>query len=128
MQKLCLFFCFILSLIVAQRFPSSVAFGAATAAYQIEGAYNEDGRGLSIWDVFSHIPGKIKNGDTGDVACDHYHHVPEDVEILKELGVKNYRMSFSWSRLLPKGTLEVINQKALDYYNNEVCLIVHVML
>lgn len=110
------------SLLVAQKFPNNIAFGAATAAYQIEGAYNEDGRGMSIWDTFSHIPGKIKNGDTGDVACDHYHHVAEDVGLLKNMGVKNYRMSLSWSRLLPKGTLEEVNQKGVDYYNREVCL------
>lgn len=112
--------CYCAYLISAQRFPNHIAFGAATAAYQIEGAYNEDGRGMSIWDIFSHTPGKVKNGDTGDIACDHYHHVQEDVALLKNLGVKNYRMSLSWSRLLPKGTLEVVNQKGVDYYNREV--------
>ncbi|HIP92268.1 MAG TPA: glycosyl hydrolase family protein, partial [Thermotoga sp.] len=72
-------------------FPREFLFGVATAAYQIEGAWNEDGKGLSIWDVFSHTPGKILNGDTGDIACDHYHKYKEDVRLIKEIGLDAYR-------------------------------------
>ena len=72
----------------ALEFPPSFVWGAATAAYQIEGAVAEDGRSPSIWDTFSHIPGKVDRGDTGDIACDHYHRWPEDIALMKELGVK----------------------------------------
>ncbi len=92
-------------------------FGAATAAYQIEGAYNEDGKGLSIWDTYVRQKGKIFNGDTGDVACDHYHRYKEDVALMKEIGLKAYRFSVSWTRILPNGTGE-INQAGIDFYNN----------
>lgn len=97
-------------------FKENFCWGAATAAYQIEGAWNEDGKGLNIWDVFSHTPGKIRNGDVGDVACDHYHRFKEDVKLMKELGLKAYRFSFSWARLLPEGTGKV-NEKGVDFYN-----------
>ena len=90
-------------------------WGVATAAAQIEGAFNEDGKGLNIWDVFSRIPGTIRNGDRPDVACDSYHKWKEDVKLLKDLGVNGYRYSVSWSRILPEGKGQ-INQKGLDYY------------
>lgn len=98
-------------------FPPGFLWGAATAAYQIEGAYNEDGRGPSMWDTYVKIPGKIANGDTGDVACDHYHRYKEDVQIMKDLGLKSYRYSISWSRVLPEGT-GAINAKGLEFYQN----------
>ncbi len=96
-------------------FPEAFIWGAATAAYQIEGAVNEDGRGPSIWDTFAHTPGKTLNGDTGDVAADHYHRYTEDVSILEQLGVDAYRFSLSWSRVLPDGVGEP-NRKGLDFY------------
>lgn len=91
-------------------------WGAATAAYQTEGATSEDGRGKSIWDVFSSIPGKIRNGDNGDVADDSYHKFMSDIELLKDLGVNSYRFSISWSRILPSGRGEV-NMVGVDHYN-----------
>lgn len=92
-------------------------WGAATASYQIEGAWNEDGKGLNIWDEFSHQPGRVENNSTGDVACDHYHRYREDVKLMSELGLKAYRFSLSWSRILPEGTGKV-NQAGIDFYNN----------
>ncbi len=92
-------------------------FGASSAAYQIEGAYNEDGKGRSIWDDYVRIPGKIFNGDTGDIACDHYHRYKEDVALMKKIGIKAYRFSVAWTRILPNGTGEV-NQKGIEFYNN----------
>ncbi|AZR73767.1 beta-glucosidase [Anoxybacter fermentans] len=100
-------------------FPEDFIWGAATASYQIEGAYNEDGKGESIWDRFSHTPGKILNGDTGDVACDHYHRFREDVKLMKELGLDSYRFSISWPRVLPEGKGQV-NEKGLDFYKQLV--------
>lgn len=97
------------------QFPKNFVWGVATAAAQIEGAAFEDGRGPSIWDVFSRLPGKIKNGGVPDVCCDSYHNVERDVTLLNKLGVKAYRLSFSWSRILPEGTGEV-NQAGIDYY------------
>lgn len=97
------------------RFPENFTWGVATAAAQIEGGAYEDGRGPSIWDVFSSIPGKIKNGGKPDVACDSYHLAERDVEMLKELGVNSYRFSFSWSRILPQGTGKV-NEAGIAYY------------
>ena len=96
-------------------FPPGFLWGAATAAYQIEGAWNEDGRGESVWDRFAHTPGKVKNGDTGDVACDSYHRYAEDIAIAKRLGIQSYRYSISWPRVQPDGK-GTINQKGLDYY------------
>lgn len=96
-------------------FPAGFAWGAATSSYQIEGAVAEDGRTPSIWDTFSRTPGKTLNGDTGDVACDHYHRFREDVELMADLGVKHYRFSISWSRVLPGGRGQV-NEKGLDFY------------
>ncbi len=100
-------------------FPKDFVWGTATASYQIEGAYNEDGRGLSIWDTFSRVPGAVVNGDNGDVACDSYHRYEEDIALLKKLGVKAYRFSIAWPRIFPQGTGEV-NEKGLDYYRRVV--------
>ena len=100
-------------------FPKDFVWGAATASYQIEGAWNEDGKGESIWDRFSHTLGKVQNGDTGDVACDHYHRWREDVALMKELGLKAYRFSISWPRILPVGRGEV-NQAGIEFYSNLV--------
>src|SRR5206468_3435112 len=100
-------------------FPHDFVWGAATAAYQIEGAWNEDGRGESIWDRFSHTPGKVDNSDTGDVACDHYHRYKEDIALMKQLGLKAYRFSVSWPRVLPTGRGQ-INPAGLDFYDRLV--------
>ncbi len=100
-------------------FPSNFIWGAATAAYQIEGAAFEDGRTESIWDRFARIPGKVRNADTGDIACDHYHLWEKDVELMKTLGLKGYRFSVSWSRILPEGKGKS-NSKGLDFYNRLV--------
>ena len=101
------------------QYPKGFLWGCATAAYQIEGGAKDDGRGPSLWDVFSHTPGKTHNGETGDVADDSYHLYKEDTQLLKNLGVQVYRMSISWSRVFPTGKGEV-NQKGLDYYKNVV--------
>ena len=101
------------------KFPKGFVWGTATASYQVEGAWNEDGKGESIWDRFSHTPGKVRNGDTGDVACDQYHRYPEDVAIMKQLGMSAYRFSISWSRIFPDGK-GALNQKGLDYYSRLV--------
>jgi beta-glucosidase len=98
------------------RFPDGFLWGAATAAYQIEGAPDEDGKGPSIWDTFSHTPGMVFHDDNGDVACDSYHRYPEDVAILQRLGVGAYRFSLSWPRVQPDGRGPA-NPKGLDYYN-----------
>lgn len=98
-------------------FKKDFVWGTATAAYQIEGAWNEDGKGESVWDVFCHEPGKIMEGHTGDVACDHYHRYKEDVKLMKELGFKAYRFSISWSRLIPNGVGE-LNPKGVEFYSN----------
>ena len=102
--------------ISSARFPSGFIWGMASAAYQVEGAWNADGKGESNWDRFSHTVGKIKGGATGDVSCDQYHRYKEDVAILKRLNQKSYRFSTSWSRIQPAGTGPV-NQKGLDYYS-----------
>ncbi len=94
-------------------------WGAATAAYQIEGAAHQDGKGPSIWDVFSHIPGKTLAGDTGDVACDHYNRLDEDLAIMRELNLKAYRFSVSWARVLPQGR-GTVNEKGLAFYDRLV--------
>lgn len=98
-------------------FKKDFVWGAATASYQIEGAYNEDGKGLSIWDVFSNTDGKVYENHTGNVACDHYHRYKDDVQIMKKLSLKAYRFSVSWSRIIPNGTGEV-NLKGIEFYNN----------
>jgi beta-glucosidase len=100
-------------------FPSGFLWGASTAAYQIEGAWNEDGKGESIWDRFSHTSGRIANDDTGDVACDHYHRWREDVGLMRELGLQAYRFSVSWSRVLPEGR-GAVNAAGLDFYDRLV--------
>eukprot|EP01033_Poteriospumella_lacustris_P020085 gene20085-14651_t len=92
-------------------------WGAATAAYQSEGAANSDGRGPSIWDTFSAIPGKIHNNDNGNIADDSYHKYMEDIELLKSLGVNSYRFSISWSRILPQGTLQHVNLEGIEHYH-----------
>jgi beta-glucosidase len=102
-----------------KRFPKGFLWGAATSAYQIEGAWNEDGRGESIWDRFSKTSGKVLNGDTGDIACDHYHRYKDDIKLMKELGLKAYRFSISWPRIFPQGRGEV-NQLGLDFYDRLV--------
>lgn len=94
-------------------------WGAATASYQIEGAWNEDGKGESIWDRFSHTPGRVQDGDTGDVACDHYHRWREDIDLMKELGLQAYRFSIAWPRVLPEGRGR-INRSGLDFYDRLV--------
>ncbi|SER49262.1 broad-specificity cellobiase [Gracilibacillus ureilyticus] len=101
------------------QFPKDMKWGTATASYQIEGAANEDGRGVSIWDTFSKTPGNVVNGDNGDIACDSYHRFEEDIELMKELGIDVYRFSIAWPRIFPNGTGE-INQKGLDYYHRLV--------
>jgi beta-glucosidase len=101
------------------KFPTGFLWGAATAAYQIEGAAGEDGRGRSIWDTFCRIPGKVANGDTGDVACDHYHRMSGDVDLMASLGLGAYRFSVSWPRIQPEGRGPA-NQGGLDFYRRLV--------
>jgi beta-glucosidase len=96
-------------------FPRDFFWGAATAAYQVEGAANEDGRKPGVWDTFSRIPGRTKNGDTGDVACDHYHRFKDDIKLMAELGIKHYRFSIAWPRIMPDGR-GAVNEKGVDFY------------
>jgi len=103
----------------APQFPRGFLWGTATAAYQVEGAWNEDGKGESIWDRFSHTPGKVKNGDTGDVACDQYHRFAEDIALMRSLHQASYRFSLSWPRIQPEGS-GAPNMKALDHYDRLV--------
>lgn len=98
------------------KVPAGFQWGTATASYQVEGAWQEDGKGESIWDRFSHTEGKIITGETGDVACDQYHRYPEDIAIMKELGLTGYRYSISWPRVFPDGK-GAVNQKGIDYYS-----------
>ncbi len=98
-------------------FDKNFVWGAATSSYQIEGAAVEDGKGNSIWDVFCEKPGAIKKGHTGAVACDHYHRYPEDTRLMKEVGLKAYRFSLSWPRIVPNGFDGVVNEKGLDFYD-----------
>lgn len=98
-------------------FKKDFAWGVATAAYQIEGAWDQDGKGLSVWDVFCHENNKIKDKTNGDIACDHYHRFKEDVKLLSALGIKSYRFSISWTRLFPNGTGE-LNQKGAKFYSD----------
>lgn len=97
------------------RFPAGFVWGAATAAYQIEGAVHEGGRGTSIWDTFSHTPGRTLHGDNGDIACDHYHRWPADLQLAADIGLSGYRLSVSWSRLQPSGR-GPLNPQAVTYY------------
>jgi beta-glucosidase len=101
------------------KFPKGFAWGCATAAYQIEGAAYEDGKGLSIWDMYCRKEGAIQNGHSGDVACDHYHRYKEDVAIMKKIGLNAYRFSISWPRVIPNGT-GTVNKKGLDFYDRLV--------
>jgi beta-glucosidase len=103
----------------AKQSPEGFIWGASTASYQIEGAATEDGRGPSIWDTFSHTPGKVVNADTGDVACDHYHRYPEDIALMQRLGISAYRFSTAWPRIVPQGKGSV-NQAGLDFYDRLV--------
>jgi beta-glucosidase len=102
-----------------RRFPDGFLWGVATSAYQIEGAWNEDGKGASIWDTFAHTPGSIRNDDTGDVANDHYHRYPEDVALMKSIGATAYRFSIAWPRIFPEGIGEP-NAKGVDFYGRLV--------
>lgn len=99
--------------------PKDFLFGAASASYQVEGAWNEDGKGVSNWDVFSKIPGKTFEGTTGDVAIDHYHRYKEDIALMAEMGLESYRFSIAWTRILPDGRGKV-NQKGVDFYNRVI--------
>jgi len=101
------------------KFPHNFLWGAATAAYQIEGAWNEDGKGESIWDRFSHTPGKIEDKSTGDIACNHYHHYVDDIALMRQLGLKAYRFSVAWTRILPAGK-GAVNTLGLDFYDRLV--------
>ena len=100
-------------------FPKNFLWGTASASYQIEGAHNEDGKGESIWDRFSHTPGKIKHGDTGDVACDFYHRYRDDIAMMADLGLNAARISLAWPRIVPHGKGEP-NQKGIDFYNRVI--------
>jgi beta-glucosidase len=99
-------------------FPAHFVWGAATAAYQIEGAVAADGRTPSIWDTFSRVPGAVVDGDTGDIACDHYRLMPDDVVLMKELGLDSYRFSVAWPRVRPDGG--AVNEAGLDFYRRLV--------
>lgn len=101
------------------KFPDGFFWGTATSAYQIEGAWNEDGKGASIWDAYAHTPGKIKNNDTGDVANDHYHRYKEDVALMRSIGANAYRFSIAWPRIFPDG-IGTPNPKGLDFYQRLV--------
>ena len=97
-------------------FPNDFLWGAATSSYQIEGAWDQDGKGESIWDRFAHTPGRIRDGSSGDVACDHYHLYREDISLMRRLGLRAYRFSVSWPRVLPQGK-GAVNPKGLDFYS-----------
>lgn len=104
------------------QFPENFLWGAATAAQQVEGAAFEGGRGLSVWDVFARIPGKVRDGQVPDVTCDQYHRYEEDVQLMKKLGIRSYRFSFSWPRILPNGT-GAVNPEGIAYYKRLIrCL------
>src|SRR5215831_20262966 len=102
-----------------RRFPDGFYWGVATSAYQIEGAWDEDGKGASIWDTYAHTPGNIENDDNGDVANDHYHRYEEDVGLLESIGATAYRFSIAWPRIFPEGTGKP-NPKGLDFYTRLV--------
>ena len=98
------------------RFPEGFHWGVATASYQIEGAWDAEGKGESVWDRFAHVSGRVRNGDTGDVACDSYHRWREDVALLREMNLTSYRFSIAWPRVLPQGS-GAVNRRGLDYYS-----------
>jgi len=104
------------------KFPDGFTWGAATASYQIEGAWNEDGKGESVWDRFCHQPYRILNNHTGDIACDHYHHLAKDIGLIKDLGINSYRFSISWPRILPQG-IGAIEPRGLAFYDHLVDLL-----
>jgi beta-glucosidase len=97
--------------------PADFLFGTATAAYQIEGGYNEGGRGMSIWDTYARTPGKTRNGDSGDIANDHFHRWESDLDLMKSLGIPAYRLNFSWVRLQPTGE-GPLNPQGVEFYRN----------
>lgn len=101
------------------QFPKGFLWGTAASAYQIEGAWDEDGKGLSTWDVYTAIPGKVLNGDSGRIACDHYHRMEEDVQLMKQLGIPLYSFTTSWTRILPEGR-GTVNPQGLDFYDRLV--------
>ncbi len=105
------------------KFPSDFLFGAASAAYQVEGGWNEGGKGVSNWDVFSKIPGKTFENTNGDIAVDHYHHWKEDIGLMAEMGLESYRFSISWPRIIPDGT-GAVNEQGIQFYRQiiEECL------
>ena len=100
-----------------KKFPNDFIWGTATSSYQVEGAANIDGKGPSIWDAFVSIPGKILNGETGNIACDHYHKFKEDIQLMKNMGVKAYRFSIAWSRVMPTGK-DVVNEQGIKFYSD----------
>ncbi len=101
------------------HFPDGFKWGVATASYQIEGAVREDGRGESIWDRFGSIPGNVREGATGEIACDHYHRWKEDIQLMKRMGIRNYRFSIAWARILPEG-YGAVNPKGIQFYSDLV--------
>jgi beta-glucosidase len=107
---------------LTRQFPGDFLWGASTAAYQVEGAWNEDGKGESVWDRFAHTPGRVARGETGDRACDHYHRVADDIALMKSLGLRGYCFSVAWTRILPEGT-GTVNGKGLDFYDRLVDLL-----
>nr|WP_290226497.1 GH1 family beta-glucosidase [Trichocoleus desertorum] len=106
-------------------FPDDFTWGVATASYQIEGAATEDGRQPSVWDTFSATPGRVLNGNTGEIACDHYHRYKDDIALMAQLGIKHYRFSLAWPRIVPTGT-GAVNEAGIDFYKRLVdCLLEH---
>jgi beta-glucosidase len=105
--------------VLKTEFPADFVWGAATSSYQIEGAWEADGKGESIWDRFSHTPGKIEDGSSGDDACDHYHRWPEDIGLMKSIGIHAYRFSAAWARILPRGR-GAVNEAGIDFYSRLV--------
>ncbi|KAK1556993.1 hypothetical protein Q3G72_015792 [Acer saccharum] len=106
-------------------FPRNFLFGTASSSYQFEGAFLADGKGLNNWDNFTHMPGNIFDGSTGDVAVDHYHRYPEDLELMEDIGVNSYRFSMSWARILPKGRFGAVNRAGVDHYNKFIDALLH---
>ena len=100
-----------------KTFPDGFIWGTATSSYQIEGAAHTDGKGPSIWDAFSAIPGKTHRGETGEVACDHYHRFREDIQLMKKMGVKAYRFSIAWARVMPTGK-DTVNEAGIQFYSD----------
>jgi beta-glucosidase len=108
--------------VTALTFPPGFLWGASTSAYQIEGAAREDGRGASMWDTFAHTPGRVRGGENGDVAADHYHRVAEDIALMRDLGLSAYRFSIAWPRVVPAGS-GAVNERGLDFYRRLVDLL-----